>query len=77
MIFCAVIWGCVNRADWRRANQWADEFNRWVERQRVEPFPGLCRLHRAEILTMRGELTKAERELLALREVLAATARDA
>jgi DNA-binding winged helix-turn-helix (wHTH) protein len=74
IVFCGLIWGCVNRGDWRRANQWTDNFDRWVERQGVEPFPGLCRLHRAEILTMRGELVKAERELMALREVLAATA---
>ena len=74
MIFCSVIWGCVNRGDWRRANQWTDNFNRWVERQGVAPFPGLCRLHRAEVLTMRGEMAKAERELMALREILGATA---
>jgi len=74
MIFCAVIWGCVNRGDWKRANEWTEHFNRWVERQGVAPFPGLCRLHRAEVLGMRGELDAAERELLALREILSATA---
>ncbi len=74
MIFCAVIWGCVNRGDWQRANEWIDHFNRWVERQGVAPFPGLCRLHRAEVLSMRGELAEAERELLALREILSVTA---
>jgi ATP/maltotriose-dependent transcriptional regulator MalT len=70
MVFCAVIWGCVNRGDWQRANQWTEQFNRWVKRQGVAPFPGLCRLHRAEVLTMRGELAEAERELMALRDVL-------
>jgi tetratricopeptide (TPR) repeat protein len=70
VVFCAVIWGCLNRGDWQRANQWTEHFSRWVERQGVAPFPGLCRLYRAEILTMRGELAKAERELMALREVL-------
>jgi len=74
MVFCAVIWGCVNRGDWQRANQWTEHFNRWVDRQGVAPFPGLCRLHRAEVLTMRGELGKAEHELLALREVLKVSA---
>jgi DNA-binding winged helix-turn-helix (wHTH) protein len=74
IVFCGLIWGCVNRADWRRANQWTDNFDRWMERHGVEPFPGLCRLHRAEILTMRGELAKAERVLMALREQLASTA---
>jgi DNA-binding winged helix-turn-helix (wHTH) protein len=74
MIFCAVIWGCVNRGDWRRANEWTEQFNRWVERQGVAPFPGLCRLHRAEVLTLRGELVEAERELLALRDVLSTSA---
>jgi len=74
MIFCAVIWGCVNRGDWQRANQWTENFNRWVQHQGVAPFPGLCRLHRAEILTMRGELAEAERELMALSEVLSVSA---
>jgi DNA-binding winged helix-turn-helix (wHTH) protein/ATP/maltotriose-dependent transcriptional regulator MalT len=74
MIFCAVIWGCVNRGDWQRANEWTDQFNRWVEQNGVAPFPGLCRLHRAEILTVRGYFAEAERELLAVREILSATA---
>jgi len=74
VVFCAVIWGCVNRGDWQRANQWTEHFSRWVARQGVAPFPGLCRLHRAEILTMRGELAKAESELMALREVLSVSA---
>jgi len=74
MIFCSVIWGCVNRSDWGRANEWAEHFDRWVARQGVAPFPGLCRLHRAEIMSMRGELAEAERELLALREVLSTSA---
>jgi tetratricopeptide (TPR) repeat protein len=64
----------VNRGDWQRANQWTEHFSRWIERQGVSPFPGLCRLHRAEILTMRGELAKAERELMTLREILRASA---
>jgi len=74
MIFCAVIWGCVNRGDWLRASQWSDHFTRWVDRHGVAPFPGLCRLHRAEILTLRGQLDEAERELLALRDVLRSSA---
>lgn len=74
MIFCAVIWGCMNRGDWQRANQWSEQFDRWVERQGVAPFPGLCRLHYAEIMTLRGELAQAERELLALVDILHDTA---
>jgi len=74
MVFCAVIWGCVNRGDWQRANQWIEHFHRWVEHHGVAPFPGLCRLHRAEVMTLRGEFEEAERELLDLREVMTVSA---
>jgi tetratricopeptide (TPR) repeat protein len=74
MIFCAVVWGCMNRADWQRANEWTDQFDRWTQRSGMAPFPGLCRLHRAEILTFRGDFDQAEHELLALREILSTTA---
>ena len=74
MVFCAVIWGCVNRGDWQRANEWIEHFQRWVERHGVAPFSALCRLHRAEVLTLRGDFEEAERELLDLRETLSTSA---
>ncbi len=63
LIYCSVIWGCRNRGDWDRAAQWTDQFNRWCERTGLTAFPGTCRLHRAEVLSVRGELAEAEREI--------------
>jgi DNA-binding winged helix-turn-helix (wHTH) protein/class 3 adenylate cyclase len=63
-IYCSVIWGCRNRGDWERASQWTDHSIQWCGTARVAQFPGLCTLHRAEVLRHRGQLEEAEREVL-------------
>src|SRR5438552_885083 len=62
-VYCGIIWGCRNRADWQRAAQWTGQFMRWCDRGRLTSYPGLCRLHRAEVLSVLGDLEEAEREL--------------
>jgi DNA-binding winged helix-turn-helix (wHTH) protein len=74
MIYCAVIWGCLNRVDWERAGQWTDHFTRWCESLRMAPFTGLCRLHRAEVLVVRGELAEAEDEIQDCQRALSVSA---
>jgi tetratricopeptide (TPR) repeat protein len=64
LVFCNAIWSCRCRGDWGRAGEWTDSANRWVARQQVAYFPGLCRVHRSEVLRIRGELAAAERESL-------------
>ena len=34
----------------------------WCDRQAINGFPGVCRVHRAEILRLRGALSEAEEE---------------
>lgn len=63
-IYCAVIWGSRNRGDWDRASQWTDLSIRWCENTRVAKFPGLCTMHRAEVLRLQGRFDEAEREAL-------------
>jgi class 3 adenylate cyclase len=63
-IYCSVIFACRSRADWRRAAEWTERADRWCERESVAFFPGLCRVHRAEILRFRGALRDAERDVL-------------
>jgi tetratricopeptide (TPR) repeat protein len=63
LVYCGVIWGCLSRGDWRRAAEWTDQFERWCGNHHLEGLTGLCRLHRAEILTLRGELREAEGEI--------------
>ncbi len=62
LVYCGVIYGCMTRSDWHRAGQWTDQFTRWCEGKGVAGYPGLCRLHRTEVLTVRGDLRAAEKE---------------
>jgi DNA-binding winged helix-turn-helix (wHTH) protein len=73
-VYCGIIWGCRNRADWQRAAQWTEQFSRWSERSRVIEYPGLCRLHRAELLHVRGELEEAEQEVRQAIDLLSVSA---
>lgn len=61
-VYCSTIFACRNLGDWQRAAQWTEESIRWCDRHSVSGFPGLCRLHRAEIIRMRGSLTDAEQD---------------
>lgn len=63
-VYCSVIWGCRTRGDWQRASQWTDQATQWVKRVHLSFFPGLCQLHRAEVLRLRAEFEEAEREVL-------------
>ncbi len=60
-VYCATIFACRNIGDWQRASEWTSESLRWCGRHSVSGFPGLCRLHRAEIMRMGGSLAEAER----------------
>ncbi len=53
---------CRDLASYRRGIEWSDAANRWLERQRIEGFPGICRIHRSELLRMLGNLEEALRE---------------
>lgn len=74
LVYCGVIWACRNRGDWHRAGQWTEHFTRWCQRSGVKAFPGTCRLHRAEVLSMRGELDEAAREIAESCELLSRAA---
>jgi class 3 adenylate cyclase len=61
-IFCNTIAACRNVGDLKRAAQWADEGERWMHRQAVGGYPGICRVHRAELNRLRGRWPEAEQE---------------
>lgn len=61
-IYCSTITACLQLADYRRASEWTEATTRWCERQSVTGFPGICRVHRAEIVSLRGAWAKAEQE---------------
>ena len=70
-VYCGVIFSCLTRADWHRAGQWTDQFTRWSDARGAAGYPGLCRMHRAEVLTVRGDLRAAETEIRATIKMLA------
>jgi ATP/maltotriose-dependent transcriptional regulator MalT len=74
IVFCSVIWAYLHLGDHHRAGQWTDQFTRWCERHASYCYPGLCRLHRSEILAIRGDLASAEVEVRRAREQLASAA---
>jgi class 3 adenylate cyclase len=61
-IYCTTISVCRDIADWGRAAEWTDATERWCHREGVSGFPGICRVHRAEIMDFRGSWADAERE---------------
>jgi tetratricopeptide (TPR) repeat protein len=63
LVYCGVIYSYMTRSDWERAGQWTNEFTRWCEGKGVAAYPGLCRMHRAEVLAAKGDLLEAVREM--------------
>lgn len=62
VIYCSMISACAEVGDLRRAVEWTDAATRWCERLSINGFPGICRIHRAGILRVRGDLPTAEEE---------------
>jgi class 3 adenylate cyclase len=61
-VYCIMIAQCAQLADYQRAGEWTEAAKRWCERQAISGFPGVCRVHRAEIMRLRGALADAEAE---------------
>jgi len=61
-IYCVMITSCQGVGDTARAAEWTDEANRWCSRQDITGFPGGCRVHRAELMSLRGSWAEAELE---------------
>lgn len=69
LVYCAVIYMCMTRSDWQGAGEWTEQFTRWGEDKGLTSYPGLCRMHRAEVLTVRGRLREAEEEIRLSHEI--------
>jgi class 3 adenylate cyclase len=70
-VYCATIGACAALGDWGRAAQWTEAQDRWCKREQINGFPGMCRLHRAEIKLVRGAWMEAEAEARRAAEELA------
>jgi DNA-binding NarL/FixJ family response regulator len=63
VVYCGVIMGCQAAFEPRRAAEWTAALARWCERQPdMVAFNGRCRVHRAEIMQLRGEWSEALEE---------------
>jgi class 3 adenylate cyclase len=70
--YCSMISASRDTTDYRRAGEWTEAAHRWCERQSINGFPGICRVHRAEIVGLQGGLERAELELQQATQELAA-----
>lgn len=63
-IYCNLMLACYELADWQRADEWTSATARWCEAMPgAGPFMGICRVHRAQVMHMRGDWQRAEEEV--------------
>jgi DNA-binding NarL/FixJ family response regulator len=82
VVYCNVIEACLELADLRRAGEWSEAARVWCESLPPEsPYPGICRINRAEVASLRGawleaetEATRASQELMSFDPMAAAQA---
>jgi class 3 adenylate cyclase len=70
--YCSVISACRDLADYQRAGEWTEATEKWCDKQSISGFPGVCRVHRAEIVAQSGAWERAEEELIKATRELAA-----
>ncbi len=61
---CRMISACRALSDYRRASEWIEATERYCQRQSLSGFPGVCRVHRAEVAAMGGAWEQAELDLV-------------
>ena len=61
--YCNMISACRDLTDYVRAGEWTQATEKWCEKQSISGFPGICRVHRAEVVAMSGAWDQAEAEL--------------
>ena len=56
LVYCSVIDGCHEVHELSRASEWTAAMSEWCDRQPgLVPFTGICLIHRAELLQLRGD----------------------
>ena len=64
VVYCSVVCSWQALAEYERAEEWTEAMHRWASQQRGGSPHGWCRVHRAEILRLRGACREAEEEVL-------------
>jgi tetratricopeptide (TPR) repeat protein len=70
LVYCELVCALQGLAQYELAEEWTDAMERWCRTNAIGSLHGRCRVHRAEILRLRGACDEAEREALVACEEL-------
>jgi hypothetical protein len=70
IVYCELVCALQGLAQYDMAEEWTEAMERWSKTNAIGSLHGRCRVHRAEILRLRGSSSEAEREALAACEEL-------
>jgi len=70
MAYCELVCTLQGLAQFDVAEEWTEAMERWSKKDAIGSVHGRCRVHRAEILRLRGSCSEAEREVLTALEEL-------
>ncbi|HXN02636.1 MAG TPA: adenylate/guanylate cyclase domain-containing protein [Candidatus Dormibacteraeota bacterium] len=62
IVYCNSISSYREAGEFAMGSEWTQTAGRWCERESITGWPGVCRVHRAEFLRLRGSWTDAESE---------------
>lgn len=65
VVYCELVCALQGVAQYDLAEQWTEAMERWCRTNAIGSLQGRCRVHRAEILRLRGRCAEAEVEALA------------
>ena len=64
VVYCELVCALQGLALYDMAEQWTEAMERWCETNAIGSLHGRCRVHRAEILRLRGSCNEAQRQAL-------------
>jgi tetratricopeptide (TPR) repeat protein len=70
VVYCELVCALQGLAQYDAAEEWTEAMERWSKTGAIGSIHGRCRVHRAEILRLRGSHQEAEKEVLAACEEL-------
>lgn len=70
VVYCELVCALQGLAQYDVAEQWTEAMERWCETNAIGSLRGRCRVHRAEILRLRGSCDEAESQALVACEEL-------
>jgi tetratricopeptide (TPR) repeat protein len=62
--YCNMLAVCDQTGDVRRAAEWSKAAEEWCQESESSPYPGICRIFKAEVMWLNGDWVGAESEVL-------------